>query len=642
MNKTETESFHESFYLLSNACTDVYDDNSLIHFKTQLPKKFETNRHEGLEVAVSAIGLSSNFKNITTPPNGLPSIIVTNCFKTAGLCKGKDMAYADVPCDLPDDFDTNIDLLMVSESHVKGKHEFNIHGGIDTDCVWFSFNFEDKYYTLAELKEFFLQTSKEMKLNPLDPAVILNYTDDYRLEISTDGLFNTNHWVLMHKSMINCFNFQYEVSHAYSKTFFNVQTERIEGFSPYHDVRKHFIKEEEYLVFRINRGLNRQSDMFLSSSSAQHILERKFPEVVRVLSENITPQIYNGNYSKDLIVFCPDFNQKTIYSYTEFKLKQFVPISNSTLDTFTIKIVDQNSQPIQLLPGPATVIKMDIRNRFVNKQTINSRITSEETDEYPDNTNSMFKVKLREKRYFNRNVRVSLTSISHLNCFSTFLHDESKRGLMIRETSGQNKKFVKIILPDDGEYTDSQLIEFLNKELTKVNIGSVTLEDKKCIFHFSGKDIYFIASNNVLSVLGYDEKMNEKGYTKLFLTENKDIYTSDESRYDKLVLMENNSFTFNKEMQMNYLRPHYIMVYTNIVSRTIVGGSMSNILKVIPIKDTIDNYIIADFQNKDYYELQNTEIDTIEIQLRAHDGELINFASRLPTILNLEFREITG
>ena len=69
-----------------------------------------------------------------------------------------------------------------------------------------------------------------------------------------------------------------------------------------------------------------------------------------------------------------------------------------------------------------------------------------------------------------------------------------------------------------------------------------------------------------------------------------------------------------------------------------MGGSQSNILKIVPIKSsTDDNYIISDFKNKEYYELQNTEVTSIEINLRSHDGQLINFANYQDTILNLEF-----
>ena len=78
--------FKEHFYLISNACANIHEDNSLVSFKNTLPKKFETDRNEGFELAISSIGISNNFKNIPNPPNNLPNFIVTNCFETAGTC----------------------------------------------------------------------------------------------------------------------------------------------------------------------------------------------------------------------------------------------------------------------------------------------------------------------------------------------------------------------------------------------------------------------------------------------------------------------------------------------------------------------------------------------------------------------------
>lgn len=624
---------YESFYLLSNACTDTYDENSLIKFKTQLPKKFETERYEGLEIAVSSIGLSNNFKNIKTPPNNLPSFIITNCFKTAGLCQTEDENT--VACDLPDDFDTNIDLLISPENtnYVMGKHEFDFHGGITTDCKWWAFNFEEKYYSADDLKDFFRKAATKIKQSTyLFP--ILEFTDDYCLEIKAG--FTSSFWFLMHKSMVECFNFENKGEFIKSPTFSLVQTEEKEGFQTYHYVRKHFIKNEEYYVYQIRTKGKYGDNQFLTSSPAKHILEKKFPSVIRVLSENISAQIYNGSFSKDLIVYCPDFEKHDVYSYTEFKLKQFVPISNTILDTFSINIVDENNKPIQLLPGPATFIKMDLRNRFLNKQTSNHRLSSVPSDAYPDNNNSIFKVNLEAKKVLNRNYRVALTSISHPNVFSTFLRDESTRSFIVRELSGA-KRVLKLILSDEGEYTEDQLIGFINTELKKSGIGSVEIQDNRCSFKFEEKQIFIRASNNVLNVLGYDLTLNKRGETKIFIVDNKNAFVFDSNKFDVMVEMREQNLKFGKRINLTYLKPHYIMVYTNIVSKSIVGGTMSNILKVVPIKNVNDYYVIADIQHKDYYELQNTEIDTIEVQLRSHDGEPINFASDVPTILNLEF-----
>ena len=89
---------------------------------------------------------------------------------------------------------------------------------------------------------------------------------------------------------------------------------------------------------------------------------------------------------------------------------------------------------------------------------------------------------------------------------------------------------------------------------------------------------------------------------------------------------------------MDLFRPDYFITYCNIVEATIIGGEYNNILRVIPIsKNENDNYIIHEFKNKNYIPLLNTEISEIEINIRSHDGGLIEFASNEMVIVNLEF-----
>jgi hypothetical protein len=145
--------------------------------------------------------------------------------------------------------------------------------------------------------------------------------------------------------------------------------------------------------------------------------------------------------------------------------------------------------------------------------------------------------------------------------------------------------------------------------------------------------------NNVLNILGYDLMLNKIDYTIIFIVENPDEYVIvDATKIDQIVKMKE-KIQICKRTNMTYLKPHYIMVYTNIVSESIVGGTMSNFLKVVSIKNVDEFYIMADFEQEDYYELQNTERDTREIQLRFHDSEHINFATQKETIMNLEFSQ---
>ena len=80
-----------------------------------------------------------------------------------------------------------------------------------------------------------------------------------------------------------------------------------------------------------------------------------------------------------------------------------------------------------------------------------------------------------------------------------------------------------------------------------------------------------------------------------------------------------------------------MMVYSNIVNGSIIGSTICNILKIVPTRKHEDQYVLNEFKHNEFYDLQNTEINEIEISLRSHDGELINFQTNQNIIINLLF-----
>ena len=609
-------SVKQSLYLISNACADIYEENSLVDFKNKIPTTIQVGRNEGIEVALSYLGISNNFKNIYTPPNNLPSFMISNCFlPEIGLENGR-------PVQIPVRF-----MFWDKED-----------GNEYIPCKWFKYHFENKYYSLDDIKKYFQDVSAETKTN-------IEFTDDMRLEIKSKPLTMNNFWILIHKTMIDSFNFknvdvktEVEFIDNPNVQIYNVVT----GDGSTTVLRKSYYKGELYYTYRIKaRTSQKEKDYFLTSDES-NILERIYPSVIKVVCDNVSPQIFNSTYSRDLVVFCPDFAKKEEYSAIEFSSKQYVPISNTNISEFSIKLVDQNNYPIQLLPGPATLLKMDLRLRRPEKKSFNIRLTSDVTSEYPENNNSIFKVKLPSQIQLNRNWRVSLTSISNPNVYSTLLEDESTRSIAFRQISPIKNKSVKFSIPHHRKiYTAKELLTFIHTKLQESNIGAAEIEDEKCIFTFES-DMIVIASNYLLKILGYHGFINEEKKVSLLLftqRENHELsYLCDKTH--KILPNDDGNFeiSFENRIDLDYLKPNYIIIYSNIVSKSIIGGIMSNILKVVPIKaNNNEYYVISDFKHKEYYELQNTEIGDIEIHLRSHDGLPINFASYQDTILNLEF-----
>ena len=613
------EASRKNIYLISNANPDLHSENTLINFTNTLPFKIDVEMNEGIEVALSHLGISNNFKNIHTPESGLPSFFITNeIVPTHGLNEKNEIV------DLP--IKIEINTFDVDSTNVQ-------------KVEWYEYEFENKYYNLKDLKKFFKQVSDESQTD-------IQFTDDLTLEIkSKNELYSF--WIFMHETMIKTFNFKnYDVTTR--KEFVddpNREVYKVEtANSPTSTVlRKTYYKGELYYTYHISIPSLGNVNHFLYSEPSPNIFKKKFPNVIKVICENISPQIFNNTYSKDLIVFSPDFTTKEDYSWTEFGVKQYVPISNTSISDFKIKIVDENNDPIKLLEGPATLLKMSLRLRRPEKKTFNVRLTSAVTSEYPGNTNSIFKVKLPSPILINRNWRVALTSISNPNTFSTLIENPDTRTIQIRQVEPTKNKKIKLILPNDQNiYTKEELVRLINWELIDEEIGSAEVLDGKIVFTFTS-DVLITCSNILLKILGYNGQLNEKKvYSRLFYTNKLDHELNNSNYVDKMnfVVKEDDSYkvSFINEMDMDYLKPNYMIVYSSIVSKSVIGGIMSNILKVVPIKwSNGESYAISDFKSKEYYELQNTEIDSIEINLRSHDGELINFSSSQDTILNLEF-----
>jgi hypothetical protein len=99
------------------------------------------------------------------------------------------------------------------------------------------------------------------------------------------------------------------------------------------------------------------------------------------------------------------------------------------------------------------------------------------------------------------------------------------------------------------------------------------------------------------------------------------------------------TINFINPMNINYFKPRYIMLYTDIIKPVVVSGIYMNVMKIFPTSPLDTPYVIQEFKNVDYLTLNNYDIKEISCQLRNHAGDLILFDkdNRNPVILNLHF-----
>jgi hypothetical protein len=229
-----------------------------------------------------------------------------------------------------------------------------------------------------------------------------------------------------------------------------------------------------------------------------------------------------------------------------------------------------------------------------------------------------------------RNWSVCLTSINHPNTFATFLEDVESRQILFKHLVGESYVYYKYEFVVKN-YTKDDIVEHLNQFLTSTGIGSATLAtDSKLnmVFNYAGQ---MLISNYLLRVLGFNGVLDKLGKGTSIYIDDEPGNTDVKKENDKYIV------NFKTSLNMDFLKPDYMIAYTNIVSSSIIGGIYSKILRIIPINKSEEDFVIKEFHHKEYIKLQNTEVSEIEIELRSHDGTLVNFGTKKDVILNLEF-----
>jgi hypothetical protein len=630
-----------NLFLISNGSPETYPDNKLTNFKNKLPTIFEFPENENWCVAIESIGFSTNFRNIDLPKNpDVPSFILTNC-------------QIDVPSCSPMVTYENDEVLVVNEGEECNiKLAFKFEENEDNqNCFWNFYRFEDKFYSHDDIDAFFTKVRSQ---NP-DVALDIYETNRFNIYNKDDSNSFKDLWFLASESMITTFNIPktnpIQSSSDYLKKvgsgqyelvtkLYGFQVDDVYGTRTLHNEMPYitYYKGEKYYAYRLKSPRVTKGNVILYGCKQNHIShpEQKFPKLVKIVSDDVQQQIFNSEYSKDLLCFCPDFRNEDKYFFHEFENRQYVPLANSILTDLNVKLMDSNNQYLQLLKGVPTIIKLDFKKMNTDEKFFNVRLTSAKNASFPNNTKASFRVKLPNTLSLERTWKVCLTSISHPNIFKTFLNDINSRKILIRHKGNITHQYIL----EHKTYTKESFLSNLNKLLKASLVGRVEInQSNQVVFHFIQQDVEILASNYFFNIIGYNGVLDEmKGFTRVSISEAENVLKNDitsDGRTDTEY-----EWTLSLPIDLNFLRPDYMIAYTNIVSPSIIGGLYSKILRVIPIKNASDaDYIVSEFHHKEYLELQNTEISEVEIELRAHDGNLVDFGFDQNVILNLEFRQ---
>ena len=635
-----------AIYLISNGSYSFFPQNSLTNFKNKIPHAFNVNNE--YEIAVESIGFTKSFKQIHIPDDDIPSFFIS---------KSDLISYVTTPANekveliekrmktLQDELD-NIAIYTNDHIHIENEDENKflrlrrrdtVNYDDFADLKTFPFYFKDnETYTKNKLKEYFNKVS-------IISGIRAFYDDSEDKAIfsmkNNAASNNESYFVVMHETFLSSFlvnnsTFLTMPTELFSweqmpdnGSVFSINRENKEVTIEIKvDLIEIFYKNEKYYAAHIQSNKH--------NIVCENVAEVMFPTLVKLKCGNIRSQIMNSSYSQDLVVFCPDFSKKDKFFYHEFDSLQYVPLSNTILKDIEISLCDEKDRLLQLSSGIPTILKLSLKKMDTKKESFNLRLTSAQNEEHKNNMSSSFKVTLPVTLNLDRKWKVALTSISHPNEFNTFLKDEDSRSLLVSWKNSDNDITPirhKLTLKEYYSNT-STIVNEINNFFEEKQIGSAKIKDETLSFYFE-RNCVLVIGNYLLRILGFtaiDDISSYRNFTIFPIRFNS----------SKSYIQSNQSsiiFTFQDPISLNLLDAKYICMYADFISPVILAGEYHKLLRIIPIRDSKTGFVITEFRHKAYYELQNTEIKEISIELRAHDGELINFKSKQNIILNLLF-----
>jgi len=625
--------------VFSNGGGSYFPSNTLTNFTNKFPAPLHLDKR--YEIGIESIGFSSHFKNVITPPAGIPSLIVTNCnnshkfYERQGFQNHPNQTEGPIRWT----FKENTEQTCISVEDIDD--DGATQKCFVQDCFIHVFTLKDKEYTERDISNFCLHVANRTHL----AVDYQNKQITFKISQRWIDKFGYKRcYVMMHDSFSKTFGFDKRFVSSYtaeSKTqgFSDTLKQAIVGYGigKAATIRSTTYKGHKFDVFYVDhippddythegtRYIKEFGQYIFLTSNFIDISKPAFPKTIKVVCDNIEAQIYNSEYSKNMLVYTPDFKKLKRYTTQEIVSVDYMPLSNTLLTEMRFKLLDENNEQIQLLPGAATWLKLSLRSMPFEKKSLNAVLTSERSTFYPNNVQSMFRVRLPSPLDLGSEWKVCVSSLSHPSTYSTFLshegEEEKEKYLWDRSlsfVSEPNNEEITLKFKENHTYSSEELISELNNFLTRNNIGvaSVTNGILKINFSKSGTAIFGESLARVLGSRGTLAQLNV-GQNVLSITEN--------------------THTFENKIDLDYYHPKYIMVYASIIRPILVAGEYRKLLRISPVEKQEVAYITNYFRHKEFTRLENSTIDTIEIILAAHDGRRICFSSPQDVTVNLEF-----
>ena len=567
-----------TIYLLSNACTDEYP-NTLSKFINNLPRVIEAKK-ENYEIALTGFGIHLNFTTLFVPHN--------------------------------------FPLFAIAGPHAIRNYENYLNSGRKKkhliDFIPSSLKFKsdgDRYNTvklLQEIKKFMFKKGFKRKLK-------FERNQD-KGAVSIVNISPTNFTLIIHTQLWSLLCFPDSL--------------------PDFVINYNFIRGEKYVLIRI------KPDQTLEGEPLPYYSEKSHPSLINITSNVVDLYQTDNHHSRILYTsYVPRLSSVSYHYYIPPNPRYF-NISYDNITKISINLQDENFKQLPLNEGHASFIKLHLRKKKSMNSEINLRLSSKKTELHNENTTSKFAISLSNPISLPANAKIAMASILFPNKIANLTQKMSKSQIKFiplpHELEGDSPfatsdamlpnrplKEISVSLKAKHYRSNRDFVSYLNNQFYSI-FKSMRIE----YLTFTYEDHYLFIRFSLPCKLKIPYT-----FSKIF-----GINKQSTDEYFEVEGKKNSTYVFSNPMNINEYYPNYILCYTNIVQPTIMGSIYTNIFKVFPTKpNTKDRYSSIEFDNLDFIKLNSHVLDTIHFEMRAHDGELINFVENENIVMHLVIKK---
>lgn len=614
--------------LMSNASTNEFSENSLSNFSNKLPQHLDLDDLNQWYVSLHSLGVSNRFRNIIRPQNknlpsfkliirarekpketspashkpkltqlGLHSLFNRTKYTSSFIdsLKNQPTNFMEILSHDTNIFGDNKDEIIqnhaslseistaVTRKNLEPEESANMFNkketfSVETDHILISFR--EDCLTVEEINEHF----KIWDRVGVPLSVKVSKGEYFLIKAEDSELFaNYSYTLMIHSSSVDIFNFQVDA----------LRMTEYEGES-------YFCKD-----------FNNKFDVLIGQSKNWFY---NYPQIISVECDQVKEQAHNSLLEKHVSVVCPQFQEENYFNFFT-EIHHFHPLSNNYLDKISVRLKDLDNQLLNLLPGPATYVKL-LFKKMSYSDSFNVRLT---------NNGSKFESVLPQPINLDHTWKVSLSSISFPTEYLPLPLDRLKRKIWYVEEGK-----VKVSTLPNIQYTKSLLVQMVNQIFNKTGVKCAIENDRFIVT--TSKSIELGMSLPVAQVLGFDKDININQNTSSDYS-----YFTIEDYLRIRVNQVNRKPMFYRTINLEFLRPYYLMVYASIIDHCIVGSQYIKLLRISPVNRYNGNsYELHEFPRAEFHGLESTYFDSIKIEIRDHSGDLVNFIDKKLS-LNLHF-----